>query len=111
MHARGSMRDLTVRSREDYAQVLRAVLQPRGGSREGAKEVSGAEEMFGSEGGPERGADLLKKRLSRSVLRAPLFDVPAWVNDFDQMARMMWDNHVAGEPIRHFIPARPTGLS
>ena len=52
-------------------------------------------------------AEQLKRKLTRSILYAPLFDVPAWVADFDQLARVMWDAHVAGEPPRHLIPARP----
>lgn len=199
----GRTRELTVRTREDYAQVLRAVLMPRGGGQ--GKGMGGAEggQHFGGESPPPwrmvhpllplqplasntcpwgrwcglprasrvgcspcavlsarlrrpvteskaraavhialsapcswhasavardasqgaaRGAlwvltrnllvggvqaEQLKRKLTRSILWAPLFDVAKWVADFDQLARVMWDAHVAGEPPRHLIPVRP----
>ncbi|KAJ1471460.1 glycosyl transferase family 41-domain-containing protein [Baffinella frigidus] len=108
MHSALRTRELTVRTREDYAQVLRAVLMPRGGGQ--GKGMGGAEggQHFGGESPPPwRMAEQLKRKLTRSILWAPLFDVAKWVADFDQLARVMWDAHVAGEPPRHLIPVRP----
>jgi hypothetical protein len=42
-------------------------------------------------------AQTLKQKLTRRIVRAPLYDVARWVTDFDQQARMMWDVHVSTE--------------
>jgi len=36
----------------------------------------------------------LRTKLLRRIVWTPLFDVRAWVNDFDQSLRLMWDQYL-----------------
>uniref|UniRef100_A0A7S0NDZ6 protein O-GlcNAc transferase n=1 Tax=Hanusia phi TaxID=3032 RepID=A0A7S0NDZ6_9CRYP len=103
------LEELIVRNHEEYFKLAHRFAQ------------QGSSETWG-----ERAIDKLKTKLLRRIIWSPLFDVSAWVNDFDQMCRTLWDMYTmtrdestdgaddqqqASWKAMNIFGARPRGLS
>lgn len=89
------MPQLIVRDREEYRKLLIALLGESTRRRRDGKRSK---------------IEALKSTLRKGILWEPLYDVARWVADFETLCRIMWDTHVAGYPVMHNVPTRPTHL-
>ncbi|EKX54195.1 hypothetical protein GUITHDRAFT_84189 [Guillardia theta CCMP2712] len=101
------LQELIVRDHDEYFKLAHRF------AREESSEALGG-----------RAVDKLKTKLLRRIIWSPLFDVSAWVNDFDQMCRALWDvytmtkeeptvgqdEHQAAWKAMHIVGARPRGV-